>query len=94
MFGIEDTGSGAGTKLAGKLISARSEDESLNFDGCFWWLSGWKQCPTHTVAGMFELYEQLLPTRLYACQKTHTDMTGEVTCRLCIIRPLKVSPMS
>ena len=32
---------------------------------------------------MFELYEQLLPARLYACQKTHTDMTGEVTCRLC-----------
>ena len=49
----------------GKLISARSEDDSLNFEGCFWWLSGWKQCPTHTVAGVFELYEQLLPTRLY-----------------------------
>ena len=28
---------------------------------------------THSRAGMFELYEQLLPTRLYACQKTHTD---------------------
>ena len=37
----------------GELISARSEDESLNFEGCFWWLSGWTQCPTHTVAGMF-----------------------------------------
>ena len=47
----------------GKLIFARSEDESLNFEGCFWWLSGWKQCPTHTVAGVFELYEQLLPIR-------------------------------
>ena len=91
VFGIEDTGSGAGTKLAGRLISARSEDESLNFDGCFWWLSGWKQCPTHTVAGMFELYEQLLPTRLYACQKTHTDMTGEVTCRLCNKAPESVA---
>ena len=67
----------------GKLISARSEDESLNFDDCFWWLSGWKQYPTHTVAGMFELYEQLLPTRLYAFRKTHTDIPGEVTCRLC-----------
>ena len=64
------------------IISARSEDECLNFAGCFWWLSGWKQCPTHTVAGMFELYEQLLPTRLYACQKTHTDTTGEVMYRL------------
>ena len=91
VFGIQDTGSGAGTKLAGKLISARSEDESLNFDGCFWWLSGWKQCATHTVAGMFELYEQLLPTRLYACQKTHRDMTGEVTCRLCNKAPESVA---
>lgn len=26
----------------GKLTTARSEDKSLNFDGCFWWLSGWK----------------------------------------------------
>ena len=25
-------------KWQGKLTSARSEDESLNFDGCFWWL--------------------------------------------------------
>ena len=31
---------------------------------------------------MFELYEQLLPTGLYACQNTHTDTTGEVMCRL------------
>ena len=67
----------------GKLTCMRREDTSLNFDGCFWWLSVWKQCPTHTVAGMFELYEQLLPTRLYASQKTHTDTTGEVMCRLC-----------
>ena len=72
-----------GQNWQGKLISKRSEDGSLTFDGCFWWLSGWKQCPTHTVAGMFELYEQLLPTRLYACQKTQTDMTGVVACRLC-----------
>ena len=78
-------------KWQGKLISARSKNESLNFDGCFWWLSGWKQCPTHTVAGMFELYEQLLPTRLYACQKTHTDTTGEVMCRLCNKAPESVA---
>ena len=56
---------------------------SLNLDECFWWLSGWKPCPTYTVAGMFELYEQLLPTRLYTCKKTHTDTTGGVMCRLC-----------
>ena len=66
-----------------KLISARSEDESLNFGGCFRWLSGLKQCLTRTVAESFDLYQRLLPTRLYACQKTHTGATGEVVCRLC-----------
>ena len=35
------------------------------------------------MAGIFELYEQLLPTRLYACQKKDSDTTGEVMCRLC-----------
>ena len=39
---------------------------------------------------MFELYEQLLPTRLYACQKTHTDTSGEVMCRLCNKAPESV----
>ena len=70
-------------KWQGKFLSAREEDEDLNFEGCFWWLSGWQNCPTHTVARMFELYEQLLPTRLYASQKMGTDLTGVVTCRLC-----------
>ena len=63
---------------------------SLNLDECFWWLSGWKPCPTYTVAGMFELYEKLLPTRLYTCKKTHTDTTGEVMCRLCNKAPESV----
>ena len=62
----------------GELISARSEDESLNFEGCFWWLSGWKQCPTHTLAGMFELYEQLFTYEAVCLPETHTDTTGEV----------------
>ena len=66
----------------GKPTCMSREDMTLKFNGCFWWLSGWKQCPTHTMAGMFELYEQLLPTRLYASQKTHTDTTGDVMCRL------------
>ena len=32
---------------------------------------------------MFEIHEQLLPTRLYACQKTYAGATGEVMCGLC-----------
>ena len=83
-------GSGSLTELAGKLTCMRREDMSLNFDGCFWCLSGWKQCPTHALTQMFERYEQLLPTRLYASQKSHTDTTGEVMCRLCIKAPESV----
>ena len=33
----------------------------------------------------------IIPTRFYACQKTHTDMTGEVTCRLCNKAPESVA---
>ena len=40
---------------------------------------------------MFDLYEQLLPTRLYACQKTHTDTTGEVVCGLCDKAPESIA---
>ena len=32
---------------------------------------------------MFELYEQLLPTKLYTKEKTQTSTDGEVLCRLC-----------
>ena len=28
-------------------------------------MSDWKTVPTHTIAGISELYEQLLPTKLY-----------------------------
>ena len=51
-------------KWQGKLIIARKEDGDLNTEQCFWWLSKWQTCPTHTIAGMFEIYEHLLPTRL------------------------------
>ena len=53
---------GHSQKSKGKFLTTREEDEDLDFEGCFWWLSGWKNCPTHTGAAMFELYEQLLPT--------------------------------
>ena len=42
-------------KWQGKLITARKEDEDLNTEQCFWWLSEWRTCPTHTIAGMFEI---------------------------------------
>ena len=66
----------------GSLVTTRLQDKKLSAR-CFWWLTEWKSCPTHTIACMFELYEQLLPTRLYACQKIHTNLESETWCRLC-----------
>ena len=59
--------------------------------GCFWWLTAWKSCPAHTTAAMFELYQQLLPTRLYANQKTRTSSEGKAWRRLCGKAPESVA---
>ena len=40
-------------------------------------------CPFYTVAGMYELYEQLLPTKLYTSKKIKTCLPDDVMCRLC-----------
>ena len=60
-------------KWQGKLFRIRWEDESLSITSCFAWLKGWATCPTYTIAGMYELYEQLLPTKLYTKEKTQTS---------------------
>ena len=69
-------------KWQGKLVTAREGDEVLSIERCFWWLSEWRTCPTHTVAGMFELYELILPTRLRAIHKTRASPSSDPTCRL------------
>ena len=60
-------------KWQGKLFRIIWEDESLNITSCFAWLKGWATRPTYTIAGMYELYEQLLPTKLYTKEKTQTS---------------------
>ena len=55
------------------LLAARSEEDQLNQRGCFAWLKNWDTAPTHTIAGMLELYEQLTPTRVYYARKTQTN---------------------
>ena len=50
-------------KWQGKLLAARWEEDQLNQRGCFAWLKNWDTAPTHTIAGMLELYEQLTPTK-------------------------------
>ena len=72
-----------GLEWQGKLLIERKPDSQLCKNGCFSWLSKWKSCSSYTIAGAFEIYEQLLPTKLYFSKKTHTSCTGDVKCRLC-----------
>ena len=51
-------------------------------EDCFAWLSSWKNAPTHTIAGVKKLYQQLLPTKVYYNRKTKSQVTDE-KFRLC-----------
>jgi hypothetical protein len=76
----------------GKLHTARWDDDALNTKNCFGWLKEWTACPTYVVAGMYELYEQLLPTRVYhQVKKTKTAHSDNVICRLCNKKPESVA---
>ena len=59
----------------GKLIKNRWDDEEVKLN------SLWKNAPTHTIAGVPELYQQLLPTKVYYNRKTKSQVTDE-KCRL------------
>ena len=69
-------------KWQGKLMTVRWEDEKLDGE-CFSWMTEWRAAPTHTIAGIMELYEQLLPTKLYNSRKTKTTDDPDARCRLC-----------
>ena len=69
-------------KLQGKLITVRWEDEKLDGEW-FLWMTEWRAAPTHTIAGVMELYEQLLPTKLYNSRKTKTTDDPDARCRMC-----------
>ena len=66
----------------GKLIKNRWDDEKVKLEKCFARLSSWKNVPTHTIAGVQELYQQLLPTKVYYNRKTKSQVTDE-KCRPC-----------
>ena len=68
-------------KWQGKLIEARWDDADVT--GCFSWLCHWKAVPAHTVAGVYELYQQLLPIKIYQQYKTKTSNNTYVKCRMC-----------
>ena len=69
-------------KWYGWFLQARWQDSELNQSGCFAWLCDWTCAPTHTIAGVMELYEQLTPTKVYTVHKTGAA-EGDITCRLC-----------
>ena len=68
-------------KWQGKFLKQRWDDENLDND-CFQWMTEWKTAPTHTIAGLQELYQQLLPTKVYHQSKTGINTTTDVTCRM------------
>jgi len=67
-----------GLEWRGKLLIERKFDSKLCKKGCFNWLSKWRSCPTHTIASVFEMYEQLLFIKLYSSKKTHASCLRDV----------------
>ena len=59
-------------KWQGKLMVNRWNEEDLDKD-CFACISEWKTAPTHTVAGIHELYQQILPTKIYNARNTRNE---------------------
>ena len=43
----------------------------------------WKTGPSNTIAAVQELYQQLLPTKLYHHKKTGINTSPDVLCRMC-----------
>ena len=46
-------------------------------------MTDWKKVPTHIVAGMNELYQQMLPTKIYHNSRTRLEMGQNVLCWMC-----------
>ena len=68
-----------GKKRQGKLFRIRWEDEPKHNQ----LLCMVKRLGYRPTVVMYELHEQLLPTKAYTKEKTQTSTGGEVLCRLC-----------
>ncbi|PFX14540.1 hypothetical protein AWC38_SpisGene21300 [Stylophora pistillata] len=66
----------------GKLVANRWQDDQLH-RSCFSLLCEWRTAPTYTIAALEELYQQLLPTKVYSTRKANTICDSDVRCRLC-----------
>ena len=70
-------------KVAREVFKVKMGRWWSNQRGCFAWMREWPGAPTHTIAGITELYEQLTPAKLYSSQKTRTSQASDTMCRLC-----------
>ena len=51
-------------KWQGKLINNRLNDENIGLH-CFDWLTNWEDCPSKTIRDVEEIYQRLVPTKVY-----------------------------
>ena len=76
-------------KWQGKLIQSRWTD--IDLVDCFSYFHRWQLAPTNTIGGLFELYQQLVPTKFYNQNKTRTDTTSDAMYRMCHELPESVA---
>jgi len=63
-----------------KLLQAPRQDRAQSPSRSFAWLQNWTCTPTHTIARVMKLYEQLTPTKLYTFPKTGTQGVANGKC--------------
>ena len=73
----------------GLTIKRRENDETL-VKGHFDWAVKWKTCPTHVIREVYDIYYQLLPTKLYTRTRTNVEITS-TKCRFCFIKDESIS---
>ena len=72
-----------GWELAKKFLRLKWNDDEPDQQGCFVWITSWKDAPTHTIAAMMEPYENLILTKLRTSFETRTPLDDDVKWRLC-----------
>ena len=72
----------------------RWDDDNIKVQNCFARLGHSTSCPSYPIAGMTELYEQLLPMPVYYGKNTLSGPSNDMSYRLCNgTLTLKRSPM-
>ncbi|XP_068734403.1 uncharacterized protein [Montipora capricornis] len=64
------------------VVASRWKDEDLD-KKCFEWMNNWRTAPNHMITGVQDLYQQLLPTKLYTGKKIKRSNRQDYTCRMC-----------